>query len=302
MSARTNSELDCFRACERKHDIAYRRRRTGLIPVESLTRGTRIHDCLAHWWDHGLANDGASLPPIEKAMIVGYAALYQAPHLRNVRVNVPFRVTIGGVDMVGEVDALGEDDEGLVIVEHKTTASDISPGSVWWQEAAISPQDTLYIAAFPGARLLKDVLKVPDLEQKKATPEDKRKYTKPTKKEPESRLYAGQRDTDETDEEYIARVLADMAEEPGKYFQRTMMVRTEAERDAYAEDIASLDVRMAVADTSDYHPRNPRACFAYGRHCEFFDACWNGKPIESYPQVERNHSEDVTRFFEKEAK
>lgn len=293
----TNSEIATFQTCERLWQHTYFDRRTGLIHAEALSRGTRIHRGLARWWIDATLFDFEPAPPVERAMLLGYHALYQRPHLRDVRVSVPFRTSIGGVEVVGELDAIGEDDAGSVIVEHKTTTSDITPGSQWWREKVhTDPQASTYAWAFPGARILFDVLHVPDQEQFRATPEDKRKYTKPTKSEP-SRLYASQRDTDETDNEYVARILADMSDKPEKYFHRAYVVRLDSEREAFASDVAELS--EAMWNPLKTRPRNPRACFAYGRECPFFAACWQGKDIESYPQREQNHSEEVLERWEK---
>lgn len=275
----TNSERACFQTCERLWQYTYLERREPLVPAETLNRGKRTHVSLASWWSSGGQEMRADAqPPAEQAMLIGYAARWQRPHLHNVQVNVPFRVAIGGVDVVGELDAMGTDDEGrTVIVEHKTTTSDIDPGSLWWREKVTTdPQPSTYLAAFPGATVLYDVLRVPSLRQYQA---------------------GKTRKVAETDSEYIARVLEDMSESPGKYFQRATVVRLEEEHRAHASDLSRTWVRM---NGSSYNatPRNPRACFTYGRQCDFFAACWEGRSIESYPHREKNHSEEVLERWE----
>ncbi len=320
MTPVTNSEIACFQRCEREWQHRYIDHREGLQPAETLSRGKRMHAALSGWWSSpvgalisSLAFD-PSVPPAERAMIIGYAARYEPPHLRDVRVNVPFRTTIGGVEMVGECDAVGTDpDTGdTVIVEHKTTSHDVTSGSAWWRERVhCDSQPSTYLAAFPGATVCYDVLHVPDIEQAKATPEDKRKYTKAKPNEP-SRLYAGQRSEDETDEEYIARVLSDMADKPEKYFQRAVVVRLDSEREAFEWDVKLTAERMRHpmrsiemrADGTSTSPklltvRNPRSCFTYGRACDFFEVCWQGRSIDSLPLVDRNHSEEMLERWEK---
>jgi PD-(D/E)XK nuclease superfamily len=295
----TNSELGCYQRCEREWQHRYLDHREGLLPAEPLERGTRIHAAQATWWAGGKF-DIDTMPPIERAMLLGYHARYERPHLRSVRVNVAVRVAIGGVDVVGECDAVGEDDEGrTVIVEHKTTSRDITPGSQWWREKIhVDPQPSTYLAAFPGATVLYNVLRVPDLEQLSATPEEKRKYTKPKKDEP-SRLYAGHREKDETDDEYIARILADMSDNLGKYFQRATIVRLDSEREAFRFDVSEIAFRIRSTKSDGTTPRNPHACFQFGRACDFFSVCWEGKDIEEMPNVERNHSEEILDRWEK---
>jgi hypothetical protein len=292
----TTSELSTFMTCEVLHHYRYTLRRDGFERPEPMARGTRIHAWLAGWWNRA-APFGPLQEPIERAMALGYEAFYAShPHnLKNVRTSVPFMTRIQGVPVVGELDAIGTNERGeTVIVEHKTTTADISPGSVYWEErAVVDPQVTTYLSAFPHATVLYDVLRVPELEQYEATPVEKRKYTKPTKKDPVPRLYASQRAEPETDDEYVARILEDMAEKPESYFQRATLVRTEAELADYALDVREIEERIHLPLA---RVKNRRSCFGAGRgkRCDFYEACWRGADIESYPARERNHSEDVT--------
>ena len=308
----TNSEITCFQTCQRKWQHAYLERRTGFERPEALDRGTRIHaalaTCRSAYEDARYGPAYAvleSLPLVERTMMRGYNTYNGGlgePGIKDLRVNVPFIVRLGHVDLVGEVDALCIDIQSgrTVIIEDKTTTSDITPGTAWWREKiACDTQPTVYSAAFPGAYVMYNVLHVPDTEPLKATPVEKRKYTQPSKKEPQSRLYAGQRDRDETDDEYMKRVLADMAERPEHYFQRGVIVRLERDIEEYTEDLRQISSAMIAAmHEPGSSPRTPKACHNYGRPCEFVDACWNGKDIGSYPRLERNHSEDVIRRLE----
>jgi hypothetical protein len=299
----TNSEVTTFSRCERLWHYTYEQRRVGFERPEVLNRGTRIHDSLAAWWSFDRAGvEGVAWPHpfdvLEGVMMCGYHASYNNHSFTHVQTNVPFIVRIGFVDMVGEVDALAVDADGQqVIIEHKSTSHDIAPGSAWWRERiTCDTQPTVYSAAFPGAKVMYDVLHVPDMSPLKATPADKRRYTRPSKYEA-ARLYAGQRERDETDDEYMTRVLSDMAERPEKYFQRAYVVRMETDLEAYAEDLYAVTDRMHGLSSS-HRPRNAKACHAYGRPCEFLAACWQGKSIEDYPQVEMNHSETIVKRLE----
>lgn len=276
MTPLTSSEISCFQRCEREWEYRYVGRRDGLVPADALTRGTRVHKVLNVLWGSYSGRIAAieSLPPAEHAMLTGYWIRWGNPHLSNIRVNVPWRAKIEGVEMCGELDVLGSEIEGgvrrWIIVEHKSTSSDITPGSMWWREKVTTDlQLSAYQYAFPGARVLVDVLKVPMLRQYEA---------------------GKTRKVAETDDEYVSRCLEDMSEKPEKYFHRAFVVRLEEEHRAFAYDIRLLASRMA---TRLEHPRNPRSCFAYGRACDFFAVCWEGKRIEDYPQREQNHSEEV---------
>jgi hypothetical protein len=281
----TTSELSTFMTCEVLHHYRYMLRRDGFERSEPMARGTRIHAWLAEWWSTGGALVEMGAPPIERAMMLGYSAFYAAHrhNLKNVRTSVPFLTHIQGVPVVGELDAIGTNERGeTVIVEHKTTTADISPGSVYWEErAVVDPQVTTYLSAFPHATVLYDVLRVPGLKQLQ---------TNSRRKEPE------------TDDEYVARILADMAEKPESYLQRATLVRSEAELADYALDVREIEERIHLPLA---RVKNRRSCFGAGRgkRCDFYEACWRGADIESYPAREQNHSESiVSRLNAYEAK
>ena len=269
----TNSEIACFQRCEREWQHRYVDHRTG-PSTDSQSRGTRIHAWLAEWW-RGNPYNFVSLEPVEAAMVKGYDARWSVPHLTHVRACVPFEVelTSSGVTLIGELDAVGIDPgSGMtVIVEHKSTTQDISPGSQYWQERiSCDPQVSTYARAYPEAYVLYDVLRVPALRLLEAN---------------------SRRKAAETPEEYVARCIVAMSEEPDKYFQRAHLVRLESERDAFERDVEMVTESMHAGD----HPRNPKACFSFGKKCDFFGVCWSGTPLDSLERVELNHTEQVKR-------
>jgi CRISPR/Cas system-associated exonuclease Cas4 (RecB family) len=106
-----------------------------------------------------------------------------------------------------------------------------------------------------------------------ATPVENRKYTKPTKKEPIPRLYADQRETDETPMAYYERCLAAIRESPEKYFQRRTIVRLQDERKEAAADVWATAGLIRDARRLKVWPRNPDSCLHWNRACEYFDVC-----------------------------
>jgi hypothetical protein len=275
----SHSELACYRACPRKHHLAYRERLATLVPAESLTRGTGVHRELAAIW----SGDGAHLDELgaaDSALVQGYMLHYSPvipPDSINVRVNVPFRVELSDdVTVVGECDAVYTHGPSgrTVVVEHKTTASDITPGSAYWAEKKVSnPQVSIYLLAFPGAFVLYDVLRKSSLRP----------------------LREGKPNA-ETDAEYYARCLADIATRPERYYQRANILRYPEELIEARDDVLTWAAIMTHAS------RNPDSCFSFGRRCEYFDVCWNGLPIENdltLVRREKNHTEEVTEKLEK---
>ena len=283
----SHSELACYRACPRRHHLAYRERLAPLVPAESLTRGTGVHARLAaHWGGRHLPSFWSAaeneLGPGDAALVDGYVRYYSPvvpPDSINVRVNVPFRVELSeDVTVVGECDAVYTHGPSgrTVVVEHKTTASDITPGSAYWAEKTVSnPQVSIYLLAFPGAFVLYDVLRKSSLRP----------------------LREGKPNA-ETDEEYYARCLEDIAKRPERYYQRANIFRNREELEESRRDVVQWAQRSLLDATG---PRNPDACFSFGRRCEYFDVCWHGLPIEddkSLVRREKNHTEEVLEKLE----
>ncbi len=267
----TNSEIQAYQRCPTEWRLRYVEHRTGPA-TNSQSRGTRIHAWLAWWWGGCQGHEPTTPEPIEQAMLAGYAARWVKPQLTHVLTSVPFSVLLphAGVTLVGEVDALGREERGnTIVVEHKTTTADISPGSQYWTERTVcDPQVSTYLRAFPRAEVLYDVLKVPGLRPLEVN---------------------SRRKVAETDDEYVARCLAAMAEEPDKYFQRATIVRLEEETAAFERDVEIVAESMVPQAQA----RNPKSCFSFGSRCDFFGVCWQGEQLDSLQLVEQNHTEIV---------
>lgn len=250
------SEMRTYLRCPREHQHAYVARRVPLERPEALARGTSVHRYLNGWW-RGDAEIVLPEDPIARAMCLGYNARYSGPleGLAHVSaVEHPFETTLGGVRCAGTVDVLAEDHENVVIIEHKTTASDISPGGVYWREfSKTNVQVSMYLAAYPRATIVVDALRKPAF----------------------SRLRKG-KPNEETDDELALRCLAAMAEDPAKYFARYTIVRLESEREAFELDVGLVDERRRLR----LQPRNADACHSFGRTCGYFDCCWEGASLD----------------------
>jgi hypothetical protein len=161
------------------------------------------------------------------------------------------------------------------VVEHKTSSEDFSAGSPYRARLRLDTQVSGYHV---GARLLGheqvagvlyDVIGKPGLKPLKATPIDKRRYTKR-----EGRLDARQRETDETVPEYQARLLDDIAGAGGGYYARFEVVRLADEEEAAARDTWMVAQAIRDAKRLNRWPRNPGACSKYGgRACEYLPIC-----------------------------
>lgn len=277
----TNSEMACYRGCPREHLYRYRVNKGPLVPAEALVRGTLVHECLA-LWDQGQATTAAMLLllPEDRALLRAYQIYYADARLSDARANVPFHVDVGGHTLVGELDALGtllgDGFPGSMsyercIVEHKTTSKDITPGSAYWREVSqTAAQASAYSLAYPGIPIVWDVLRKTTLRRLDANTR---------RREPES------------DEAFESRVFEAICESPEKHFQRMTIVRLDHELDNFRRDVEDWTRVMELGES----PRNPDACWKWGRPCDFFSVCWEGASIEGpgFVTREKNHTEEI---------
>lgn len=178
----------------------------------------------------------------------------------------------------GRIDAIVRAPDGQVyVMEHKSSGEDISAGSEYWQRLTLDLQCSAYMQ---GARdlglrpagVIYDVVGKPDMRPLKATPVESRKYTEATAKEP-SRLYAGQRECDETPEEHGARLAERILEAPHKFYQRAYVVRTAQEELESAWSFWATSVQIRESMASGMWPQHEKSCRQYGRLCDYFSVC-----------------------------
>lgn len=185
-------------------------------------------------------------------------------------------------------------DGARCVMEHKTTGEPIDdPLSIYWLRLRIDDQISLYLMAANEqghgcTDILYDVIHKPGLEPGRATPIEKRKFTK------EGRLYANQRERDETPEEYGTRVQADIIERPDFYFRRRRIPRLESDINEFRQDLWNVHQSILAARANDRWYRNTGACAVMGR-CEYLEVCHNGFDPNNLPdgfvRVENLHPE-----------
>jgi len=325
----TNSSAGAYRACPRLYSIRYEQ---GYRPRESastLRFGTLAHNALEAWWLEPVDRLGAALASIESAdadpfdvakarvMLTGYNARWSDEPLEVVGVEVEFATALLNpttgrgsrtFGLAGKMDALARDTDGkLWIVEHKTSSENIGAGSEYWRRLQLDPQVSTY---YEGARslghdpagVLYDVLGKPAIRPAMATPVEARKYTKATKDKP-SALYANQRTDDELPDDYEARLLAHVSEQPDRYYQRGIVVRTQDDELDAAHDRWQVAAAIRESRRSGRWPRYPGSCVRYGRTCEFFDVCTRVASLDDplrFERTERVHSELTTAIQQTE--
>lgn len=305
----TNSRLRTYRECARKHRLMFEELWRPVREDDNLAFGSLIHLGLEAWWksdDESALHDaldaieGRARDPFQQViaeeLLIGYEgrwsgerALYEvlaveaqfvAPLLNPETMAASRTWELGGkVDAIVRERSTGR----VLVVEHKTTSENIADGaSPYWAKLAMDGQVSHY---YVGAEslgnavegCLYDVLAKPGQRPLKATPAESRKYTK------DGKLYAAQREFDETPADYRLRVRAAIEADPLGFFQRRPVPRLESDLRDYLGDAWAQAVQIREAKNAGRAPRNPDACHRFGT-CAFWDVCANGVRPEDYPE------------------
>jgi hypothetical protein len=317
----TSSRLKDARACQRLHQIQYELGYRPTEDAEALRFGTLSHDGLQAWWEsprerleEALAAMRAAVGLEEEpdlfalaraeAMLIGYDARWKSEPYEVLAVEVPFETELRNPmtgrpsqtwRLAGKIDAIVRDlrDGRVLVVEHKTAAGDVSPGSEYWRRLRMDGQVSIY---FEGARslghdvagCLYDVLGKPAQKPLKATPPEERRLKK------DGTPYANVRLEDETPVEFQARVMEAIAEDPNRFFVRGEVTRLDEEMAEHLYDVWQTAQSIREGELSGRHPRNPDACVRYGRTCPFFDVCTGVASLDDptrFRRIESVHAE-----------
>lgn len=318
----TNSRLRTYRECPRKHRLMYEDLWRPVREDDTLAYGTLGHLGLEAWWrsesDHldaalaavaGRARDPYQQVSIEE-VLRGYDARWAADRALHevLHVEREFIAPLINPDtwaesrtwaLGGKVDVIVRERAGagrVLVVEHKFTGENIADAaSPYWAKLAMDGQVSHYYigAESLGAQVegcIYDVVSKPGQRPLKATPIESRKYTK------DGRLYAAQRENDETPDEYRARIKAAIDADLQGFFPRKDVPRLESDLRDYLGDAWAYASQIREARNAGRAPRNPEACHRYST-CPFWDVCANGVKPEDHPdtyqRVESAHPELV---------
>lgn len=317
----TASRARDARACRRRHYLKYS---LGYRPVEDaheLRFGTLAHAGLEAWFlaaKEGLPQDAwldAALRAVTEreadavdlarvqVMLTAYHLRWKDEPYEVLGVEVPFEGPLinpatgrasQNWKLAGKLDALVRDrrDGRVLVVEHKTSKEDVSPGSDYWRRLRLDGQVSIY---FEGGRILGhdiagclyDVLSKPghDLKAVPLLDEHGNKIVLDAQGERVRTAQGKWRQTGdtaqgyvlqtrpETVEEYRERVAGVVAEAPERWCSRGEVVRLEDEMHGALTDVWQLAQQLREEELAQRWPRNPDACFPPGRTCPYWSAC-----------------------------
>lgn len=273
----TNSRRAAWQRCARLHFYAYTLRLRPERPGRALAIGSAVHAGLEDLWRgqvHTVDRARHGITDVDEAMVrvllAGYVERWGDEDAGRMvhGIELPFVAPLSAPDgtfarqwwIAGKLDVVIEEPDGsLWIVEHKTTAEEIAPGSHYLRRQRMAPQLSLYL---DGARsiginaegVILDVIRKPQL----------------------------RRGASETVEAFAAR-LATAMRSPCMY-ARHRIHRTDADLDAARADWCAIASQIeAEAHADSPPPRNVDSCFDYFRPCEYLALClgehtpWDGE-------------------------
>lgn len=328
----TASRLASYRQCARLHQLKYDQR-IELVREDRGPRswGSAFHRALEAYGLGRMRGDvegglrdafavidaAAELDAYEReraiATMAGYHARWSGDGLATLAIEAQFEAPLINPDslaasrsyrVAGKIDGIVEQVDGARwVLEHKTSSDDISPGAPYWQRLRLDAQISIYLdgartLGYEPAGCIYDVIARPQQKPKMATPVESRKYNKK-----DGALYANQRATDETPEEFGERVAADISEDPTAYYQRGEVVRTADEMTDARREIWNSAKLLRFAQREGCQPRNPAACAPFrGSVCAYFDLCSGAAVVdgERYRVRESAHPELAAQPIPKE--
>lgn len=288
----TTSEIRTYQRCREEHRWRYVRRMVPTAPPSlALGLGTAVHAGLESWWHHEgraphLART-AYLASAEAVGLDGYETVrgevmldryhrqwhWEAGAYITRGAEVAFARPRTWGEFGGKLDVLVETaamPRRLLVIEHKTTSDDVTPGSEYWRRLAVDAQLANYLIASGAEGVVWDVLRKPSLRPGRATPPEQQRRRK------DGQLYAGQREDDEPLDEWRRRLEEAYDAEPGTWFGRQLITRTSDELVTAGAhlDAMAVDVLRSYDDPERSQPRTSEACTRYGRPCDYQALCY----------------------------
>ncbi len=181
----------------------------------------------------------------------------------------------------------------VYLFETKTTSEDLAPGSTFWKRTTLDPQLSLYLPAIrklghdphgaiydvcrkptqrPGTIPLLDedgIKIVHDATGQRVRTKDGKKW----RQTGDAELGYVLQSRPETPEEYGARCLEAIAEDPTKYYARGVVVRLESDEREAAFDLWNTGSQMREARRLKMYPRNTDSCMSWGSECDYLSVC-----------------------------
>lgn len=310
MQLLTYSSKRAFRECRKRFWFAYEKMLRPVEDARALRIGRAMHKAIELWrtgksWIETL-DDLSEFDRLTCwALMVGYTEHWSAENCgEEIATEQSFELRLRNPDQrggtshtfrrAGKIDGIVRLPDGRVALRETKTTSESIDSEFYWRHLMIDNQVTDYwLAALDMEYLVEvviyDVIRKPSMAPHKATPIEKRKYTK------NGTLYAAQRLLDETPEKWGERLLADIRSRPEFYYQHREIVRLDQQLNDSRYD--AWDTARDIADAQRLNRWYPNPSSRLCRTCAYFDLCvgltpWDGKSVpEGFQRIATPHPE-----------
>ena len=324
----TTSSVRAYNTCKRLYRLSHDQGRRSVYTPEPMHFGGLVHRGLEAWWR--AAGEGFAHGDWLRAAVDAFrdepdpfqraraSALMRAYHERWGDMTWDGRpITVLAVEAefhgplinpatgaksktwtrAGKIDVVLDVGGDVNTLESKTTSEDIGPEAAYWAHKSIDPQVSNYhvgarMLGFESTACIFDAIRKPAIKPLLATPDEDRKYTKPTKADPVPRLYSGQRERDETPAEFGDRVYQAM--QKPHMLARRELPRVEATEVDSAADVWATSTLIGFSKRLGLWPKDTDRCMNYGRACAFLPVCNGETTLEDasrYRAMLRAHEE-----------
>ncbi len=303
----THSRMVSAKTCLKKHYYRYELGLQKDRPSQPLRMGSAVHkgletgklppkpDCPDWAEDHEWDIEWVKVYELLK----GYWHYWHDDRVTYIKREMKFELPINNPETghptpsfkkAGIIDAIGEMDGTLYLVEHKTTSDTLDEDSDYWKRLRLDQQISHYMIAarelgYPVASVFYDVIKKPTIRPRQIPEEDElgkivldacgdrvfKKNGDPRATGDKAKGYVLQSRV-ETAEEYGARLSADIDERPEFYFARQEIPRLESDLDEFRSELWEQQKLLSLCRLKGYWYRNTAACTSPYR-CEYFDIC-----------------------------
>lgn len=248
------SGADCYQSCPRRYYYRYELRRVPLDETEDQRFGKAWHS-----YREGKVPEYTN--PRLEALNYCYRQYWADQPVDILAHEYEFEVpAFDGVDLTQDLLIVGRlDGIGRHLYEYKTTSSDISPGSQWWERKLLDRQTHVYMGALwaLGYDKIRDVTF--DVARK---PVHKQK-------------------SKESPEDFQQRLVEIIMENPDSYFQRqTFSLSVEQVEDAFI-DMYWTWRQIPIGDMMPLFPKNPQSCLNGRFKCDYHGVCLKDDDINN---------------------
>lgn len=321
----TASRLRDARSCRRLHWLKYSEGYRALFEALTLKFGTLMHRALEVWWKGwqlpedtrlevalaAISSDDEFEAAKARVLMIGYHLRWKDEPFDVLAVEVRFETELrnpltGRTSQTwrlgGKIDVILRDrrDGAVCLMEHKTSAEDLSPGADYFKRLRIDGQVSVYFEGGKSlghdiARCIYDVIGKPsqrpgnvplvdadgakivvDANGQRVRTKDGKKWRQTADHE----LGYVLQTRPETAAEFQDRLGEVVGADPSRFFARVDVVRLEQEMKDAMLDVWQLGQELREADLNGRRPRNPEHCVTVYGTCPFFAACCGEASLE----------------------